>query len=417
MSILYKTIPVTEIFLDEKNPRSPSVADQREAIRAMLDDQEDQLVNLARDICESGLDPTKRLLVFEEEGRLVDGDGNRRLTALKILETPPLASSHPNLQRKFEALRNTYKKYPREVDCVVLKSRGAAHHWIEINHGGRLDGRGQIPWNSEQNNRFNGDLSIGVAAMDALIAANCIAEEDKAAVKKTNLDRVLSFRETKSALAISGTNGKYEFGDIQRLHGLFTAMKGVKVEKVYRADSARNFITDIFGTTAPRKPNERETVISNAQPKQSAMKLAIRTRRSGYESYPAFGGKLKLKSGDINNLYRDIESIYEYYQKNKAILTPNFVAIFRMSLRLLAETAAQDISKDLQSFVKDRFDDAKKSLDQDARTLLSSQNVDKDSITRLLQNGAHNYSAAKNEHQAIAISIILGAILTITHAR
>jgi hypothetical protein len=88
-----------------------------------------------------------------------------------------------------------------------------------------------------------------------------------------------------------------------------------------------------------------------------------------------------------------------------------------MALRLLCETAANDTSVSMDKYLKSKFKEAKKKLDKDNKTTLSSQNVTEGSIVQQLHIGAHNYQAANNIDQTIAISIILGEILTITHGR
>ena len=59
-------------------------------INVMFNELGDKLYELAKDITEHGLDPSKRLIVFKEKGKYIDGDGNRRVTVLKALETPDL---------------------------------------------------------------------------------------------------------------------------------------------------------------------------------------------------------------------------------------------------------------------------------------------------------------------------------------
>ena len=83
----------------------------------------------------------------------------------------------------------------------------------------------------------------------------------------------------------------------------------------------------------------------------------------------------------------------------------------------LAFLTWNDLKKELKYYLTDHFDLAKKSLDQNAKTTLSSQSVSKDSITKLFQTGAHDYHNSKNEEQALALSIILGAILNLTHGK
>jgi hypothetical protein len=68
-------------------------------------------------------------------------------------------------------------------------------------------------------------------------------------------------------------------------------------------------------------------------------------------------------------------------------------------------------------YVKSRFQKAKGALDQDAKTTLSNNNVADTSIIQLLHTGAHNYTASANIDQTLAVSIIVGAILTDSHGR
>lgn len=126
----YLRLPVSEIFLDQNNPRFSPVSSQRDAIEAMLEEQGEKIYQLAEDIAKYGLDPSKRLIVFIENERYIDGDGNRRLTVLKILETPDLIRGH----RSFKKYQNLSKDFnvPIDVDCVVYSSRDEIRHWLEI---------------------------------------------------------------------------------------------------------------------------------------------------------------------------------------------------------------------------------------------------------------------------------------------
>ncbi|MBK6966852.1 MAG: hypothetical protein IPH20_23860 [Bacteroidales bacterium] len=57
------------------------------------------------------------------------------------------------------------------------------------------------------------------------------------------------------------------------------------------------------------------------------------------------------------------------------------------------------------------------SLDKDIKTSLSNHNVNENSIVQLLHTGAHNYQSSSNIEQTIAMSIIIGSILTISHGK
>lgn len=131
-----------------------------------------------------------------------------------------------------------------------------------------------------------------------------------------------------------------------------------------------------------------------------------------------FGEKLILKSGDINNLYSDILSLYNYVDANIKGFSPKIYAIFRMSLRLLCETAAHDLGYDkLDDFIKKYFPLAKKKLNTDVKTFLSEQNISQETLPQLFHTGAHNYQSSVSSEKAMAISIILGAMLKESHGK
>ncbi len=148
----------------------------------------------------------------------------------------------------------------------------------------------------------------------------------------------------------------------------------------------------------------------------SIIKDKRRTKRT-YKKTDLFGGHLYLNPGNTSNFYRDIVDLYEFYITEKKRLSQMFPAIIRMSLRLLCETAAKDKRMVTGKYLIKYFNDAKKALNIDAKTTLANQNVTKKSIVQLLQTGAHSYESSTNLDQTIAISLIIGAILSITHEK
>jgi hypothetical protein len=147
-------------------------------------------------------------------------------------------------------------------------------------------------------------------------------------------------------------------------------------------------------------------------------KIQKLTRRTQKRESKLFGGKLYLRIGEVSNLYRDIEDLYDFYLSKKHELSQTFPGLIRMSLRLLVETAAKDdSSKRIDDYIKNHFTNAKKSLDQDIKTTLSSQNVNESSMIQLLHTGAHNYQSSNNMEQTIALSIIIGSIVSISHGK
>jgi hypothetical protein len=418
MKLDEKTIKVTEINLDQENPRFPPVNSQREAINAMLADQGDKLIKLALDIYQNGLNPSVKLILFKDGKQFVDGDGNRRLTALKILETPSLADSFPKIRKGIDAILKRSGEVPTEVGCVIFQDRASARHWITVNHGGEQEGRGQINWNAEQKDRFERKPSIGLEALDLLTHKGLITSDDKSQVNKSTLDRLLSYKEVKTDLSITKKGDHFNFGNVEHLRKAVLNLRGKAVDEVYTATKGKAFIQESIAASGapPSAPGTNANSNSNAQG-DAGTGAGSRSRRIKKPGLPMFGGKLSLKTGHVNNLYRDVESLHDFYQNEKGRLSADFIVIIRMSLRMLAETVAKDLKKDLKDYLTENFDLAKRSLDQNAKTTLSNQNVGKNSIIKLFQTGAHDYHNSKNEEQALALSIILGAMLNLTHGK
>lgn len=404
-----RILKVSELFLDESNPRFPEVRNQRDAIEAMLEDQGDKIANLAMDIYSNGLNPSSRLIVFKEKNRFTDGDGNRRLTALKILETPSLADSYPRIKKKIQQILATKGSVPTEVSCVVFMQRKQARRWIENNHDGEQEGRGVVRWNAEQKDRFRGKPSIGLAALDELSASNEITDDDRSRINKSTLDRLLEYKNSKAALSISRDGEKFIFGDKDKLKLAVLGLRDQKVDRVYTSAKGKDYLSEVL--------SDRTKEADNNEGEKNSLKGKTRSRRTKGQGFEPFGGGVSLKIGPVNNLYRDIESLFYHFARNRKSFTESFIVLFRMALRVLAETAAKEVNKDLQGYLRDGFDSAKKLLDQNTKTTLSNQGIRKETIVQLFQTGAHDYHNSKNEEQAIALSIILGKILSNSHGR
>lgn len=172
-------------------------------------------------------------------------------------------------------------------------------------------------------------------------------------------------------------------------------------------------IIDQNSKKSPQKINVKSPNIGAINQEAKRQSKRVNTRE-----LELFNGKLFLRASEASNLYRDIVDLNIFYSDNKHKLSNSFTGLIRMSLRLLCETAAkEDNNKKLENYLKGYFDEAKKNLDQDIKTTLSGQNVTEESIVQLLHTGAHNYKSTNNMAQTIALSIIIGKILTLSHGK
>jgi len=85
-------LKIDQLLLDQDNPRIGTVGNQSEALGALLKLSSDHFKQLMLSIKENGLDPGDSLYVIKAENTndFVVLEGNRRLSALKVMAQPDL---------------------------------------------------------------------------------------------------------------------------------------------------------------------------------------------------------------------------------------------------------------------------------------------------------------------------------------
>lgn len=151
-----------------------------------------------------------------------------------------------------------------------------------------------------------------------------------------------------------------------------------------------------------------------------------RTRVTRERGYSVFNGRLILRAGAVNNLYRTLECLWEMNEAGKIEQNAGFYGVFRMGLRLLAESAGKDCPsserRPLIPYVRTYAPLAKAAMrapgrSNDLVTFLNNQSVTVESIEGLLQAGAHSYTSSSGREQALAISIFLAEMLKLSHGK
>ncbi len=160
----------------------------------------------------------------------------------------------------------------------------------------------------------------------------------------------------------------------------------------------------------PTLPYSRKDETTQAQPPKTP------NATKGRE-HNLFGeNTLSLVSGSVENIYHDLMLMYK--NKDKKEYSPDFPRLMRMGIRLLCELAAQDEKLKLDEYIDSNHEAAKTMLSQDEKTTLSVNSTTSSKILiKNIQIGAHGYTASNNLHQTIAISLIVGKMLEITHGR
>lgn len=170
MSRDIRSIPLDLIKLDQENVRfgNDVAQNQREAIDLLMADPEDarKLLRLAQHIAENGFDPTELQLVAPDgTGSFIVLEGNRRLTAVKLLQKPDLCPVEKLFKGFMAAHEQLGFDLPQELQCSVVNSRAEGDMWIELKHTGQNNGVGRVGWDSdirdERRARQTGVESIG----------------------------------------------------------------------------------------------------------------------------------------------------------------------------------------------------------------------------------------------------------------
>ena len=158
-------LSVDELILDLDNPRLGSTSSQSEALASIVRLNPGHFQNLMASIRDDGLDPGDSLYVVRSE----DGqdflvlEGNRRVSALKVLSNPDVLAGTdlPESMRK-PLLREATGFERTEVEpirCVCFDDREEANDWIRRRHTGVAGGEGRITWKPLEIQRFSGDYT------------------------------------------------------------------------------------------------------------------------------------------------------------------------------------------------------------------------------------------------------------------
>jgi len=249
------SVLVDEIKLDIENFRYyGQLSSQQECIQAMLKDPRSRILALAKDIAENGLTPDPIVLSKDDQGDWVVREGNRRITALKILNNPQIVQQK-NLRSRFAAIvRKHDGEIPETVDCIRCDDENSILEYLDRLHTGAREGTGRINWNAENKSHY--DMHRGRPAENALAikVRNWVTKEGttlKEPYNITNLQRVLQNKGVQSKLRFSW-DGKDIAASINQktllkiLKAITQGVAGKKVKDVYVAKQQQAFVDSIL---------------------------------------------------------------------------------------------------------------------------------------------------------------------------
>lgn len=213
-----KTLSVDQLLLDVKNPRLDSdesqIESQADALSAILADDVEDALNIAKDIIDNGLIESQLILVFFDGHNYIVKDGNRRVSALKLIKHPEIVTDD-SLRTKFTELRekvqlNNKTDIYDNIECSIMTDETKADRNVKKIHTGAQKGTGQKTWNAQQIERFEAfhnpqKSSLWLSFSNAVKQREDITEQYKrglAYVAKTNAERALKDSSIADALGI-----------------------------------------------------------------------------------------------------------------------------------------------------------------------------------------------------------------------
>lgn len=352
-----KTLPIASLQLDVQNPRLPEgSATQREAIQAMLRAEGAKTIALAQDIASQKLNPTEKLAVVAgpEPKRYTVLEGNRRLTALRLLAEPSLADGVLTGTdiRTLKKAAATYANSPlSNADCVIFASREEAAPWIERRHTGQQGGVGLVAWGNLEKERFKerstGESSPALQVLDFVTAHGTFDASTTEAVENislTNLKRLISDKDVREHLGVTLSQGRLitAFPNAEVLKGLQRVVVDVatrlKVADIYSHEDRLAYLDSIASHDLPSRKSAGKTpraLVSGAPLPNAPAKQIARSSRRHAVRQTAAPTALRLKIGNqrISDIFRELQSI-------KLEKAPNAAAILlRVFLELSCDHA------------------------------------------------------------------------------
>lgn len=260
------SIPPSNLLVDETNPRllQPNEG-QREAMRALAKSMPGKIFKLAKDIVENGLNPADLPIVIPgEDNRYVVLEGNRRLVALKALENPDsfVGALDAGTLTKMRALARSYQDSPIDlVQCLVVKNRDEAEHWIRLRHTGENEGAGIVGWGGGEASRFrarSGSKDLSTQAMDFLERQGELTTAERSDVPATNLHRLLGTPEVRAKLGLGLKDGELQIladpGQVAKAIKYvaqdLASPDGTKVRHIYKQAQRRKYAAKIPASIA-----------------------------------------------------------------------------------------------------------------------------------------------------------------------
>lgn len=146
---IQSNVKVEDLLLDRGNPRIRSAIDQSDCIARVLHKRE-QMLNMMKSLAKEGLSTVPILVApcTEVAGKWIVKDGNRRITALKLLNNPSLCADEELQTQIKNIVKDSKDGIDSAIDCLSSNDPVAIAREVKLRHSGALAGVGQLDWSA-----------------------------------------------------------------------------------------------------------------------------------------------------------------------------------------------------------------------------------------------------------------------------
>lgn len=347
-------ISISDLLLDPENPRFKDVPKtQQEAARELAEKHGDHVIELADDVVKFGLDPTTLPAVVAAGGtrqRYRMLEGNRRLLAIKALETPTLISGvlPAGLSKRLTDLSKAYGKKPIEsMPCVLFETEKEAEHWIIIRHTGANRGIGLVTWGTDEQERYEkrhtGKLKPAGQVIEFVEKHGKLSPQAQTSTQKinTNVARLVETTAVREKLGIDLDDGDlvsyYPLEEVVK--GLSRVVEDLKTQKVnvpdlYSAKQRQEYVDKFSRNYLPKKSTalSEPIVLSDLTEGKKTRKVKSKPKRKkqsrSSRNTVAVGNALNVTPPRINAVYNELLTLNaEQYPNACAVLLRVFVEL------------------------------------------------------------------------------------------
>lgn len=347
-------IQISDLLLDLENPRFAEMPrSQQEAAHDLAEKHGEHILELARDIVEFGIDPTTLPAVIatgDTRKRYRMLEGNRRLLAIKALETPTLISGvlSPSRSKKLNELSKRYARRPvASMPCVLFASEKEAVHWVFIRHTGENKGTGLVTWGAEEKERYEarhtGRMRPAGQVIEFVEKHGTLSPAAHASRQRinTNVERLVETTYVREKLGID-----IDDGDVISYYPLEEVVKGltrivedlktkaVLVPDLYHAEQRKTYVDKFTRGQLPKKKSAlaEPVVLSDLTAGKAPRKVKPRPKpkpkKKPSRTAVVAGNNLNVTPPRINTIYNELLTLNaEQYPNACSVLLRVFIEL------------------------------------------------------------------------------------------